>query len=191
MSVRFFIIVILALVSMLALFLVLVATDTALSVWQRLNDAPLWLQAGYVILLIGFSLAAVAVAWRWLRPKKKQRTRPRTREVSDESLQEGLLESAQEGVDVSAALQEIREQRRRKEAGEIHIAVFGEVSTGKSRLVPAMLAWLSMIVPSGSGFRTTALKVSTTVASGASEASAGVVAELQVMMRVAVLNCPP
>jgi GTP-binding protein EngB required for normal cell division len=139
MSVRLFIIVILALVSTMVLFLVLIATDTALSVWQRLSDAPLWLQIAYAILLLGFSFAAVAVTWRWLRPKKKMPQRSGTREVSAESLQEGLLESAREGVDISAALQEIREQRRRKEAGEVHIAVFGEVSTGKSSLVRALL----------------------------------------------------
>lgn len=139
MSVRFFLIIVLALVSVLALFLVLVATDTALSVWQRLGDAPLWLQAGYVLLLFGFSAAAVAVAWRWLRPRKQERSRPQDRPVSADSLQDNLLESAREGVDVSAALQEIREQRRRKDAGEVHIAVFGEVSTGKSSLVTALL----------------------------------------------------
>ncbi len=139
MSVRFFIIAVLALVFMVALFLVLVATDTALSVWQRLADAPFWLQGGYVLLLAGVSAAAVAVAWRLLKPKKPRRPERKPRDLSAEALEEDLLESAREGVDVSAALHEIREQRRRKAAGEIHIAVFGEVSTGKSSLVNALL----------------------------------------------------
>jgi small GTP-binding protein len=42
-------------------------------------------------------------------------------------------------VDISPALDEIREQRRRKQSGEIHIAIFGEVSSGKSSLVKALL----------------------------------------------------
>jgi small GTP-binding protein len=154
MSVRFFIVIILALVSLLALFLVLIATDTALSVWQRLREAPLWAQAAYALLLLGFSSLAVAVAWRWLRPRKKKRTgRPR-REISAESLQEGLVASAQEGVDVGPALQELREQRRRKAAGEVHIAVFGEVSTGKSSLVKALLPQASVTTDARAGTTT-------------------------------------
>ena len=133
-------ILVLALVAMLALFLALLATDTALSVWQRLSQAPLWLQAVYLLMVALISAASVLLAWRWLRPRKKRRgkdTRPRA--VTDESLQSDLLESAQTGVDIEAALAEIREQRRRKDHSEIHIALFGEVSTGKTSLVNALL----------------------------------------------------
>jgi GTP-binding protein EngB required for normal cell division/uncharacterized protein (DUF697 family) len=139
MSVRFLLIAVLVLVSVVALFLVLVATDTALSVWQRLSDTPWWLQAGYFLLLFLISAAAAVVAWRWMRPGGKPRSRDKDRSMNEASLQDSLLESARDGVDVSAALQEIREQRRRKEAGEVHIALFGEVSTGKSSLVNALL----------------------------------------------------
>ena len=139
MSVRFFVFAILLLVAMLALFLVLVATDTALSVWHRLSEAPLWLQAGYVLILAVVSVASTALAWKWLRPTPKHVKKVRTENISQDTLQDELLESAQTGVDVSAVLDEIREQRRRKQAAEVHIAVFGEVSTGKSSLVNALL----------------------------------------------------
>jgi len=139
MSVRFFIFLILMLVAVIALFLALVATDTALSVWQRLGDAPLWMQLGYVLVLALVSVASTAVAWRWLRPGNKSPKKGRTGKLSEQGLQDELLESAQSGVDVSAALEEIHEQRRRKGSGEVHIAVFGEVSTGKSSLVNALL----------------------------------------------------
>jgi hypothetical protein len=139
MSVRFFIFAILLVVAMLALFLALVATDTALSVWQRLNAAPLWLQLSYLLVLAAVSTASTALAWKWLRPAGKPARKSRSKNISPDSLQEELLESAQAGVDVSAALEEIREQRRRKQAAEVHIAVYGEVSTGKSSLVNALL----------------------------------------------------
>jgi GTP-binding protein EngB required for normal cell division/uncharacterized protein (DUF697 family) len=136
MSVRFFIFAILLVVAMLALFLALVATDTALSVWQRLNAAPLWLQLSYLLVLAAVSTASTALAWKWLRPAGKPARKSRSKNISPDSLQEELLESA---LDVSAALEEIREQRRRKQAAEVHIAVYGEVSTGKSSLVNALL----------------------------------------------------
>ena len=49
------------------------------------------------------------------------------------------MESARQGIDVSDALEEIREQRRRKGSGEVYIAVYGEVSSGKSSLVKALI----------------------------------------------------
>lgn len=139
MSVRFFVFAILLLVAMLALFLALVATDTALSVWQRLSEAPLWLQIAYVFILALISTATTSIAWRWLRPSGKQKARAQTEDLSADSLQDDLLLSAQEGVDVTGALAEIREQRRRKQAAEVHISIYGEVSTGKSSLVNALL----------------------------------------------------
>ncbi|MFT5141042.1 MAG: small GTP-binding protein [Rhodothermales bacterium] len=139
MSVRFFVFVILILVAMLALFLALVATDTALSVWQRLIVAPLWLQIAYVFVLVLVSTASTLLAWRWLSPAKKKPARERSTTIDSDSLQDDLLESAQSGVNVTAALAEIREQRRRKLSAEVHIAVFGEVSAGKSSLVNALL----------------------------------------------------
>ncbi|NND44950.1 MAG: GTP-binding protein HSR1 [Xanthomonadales bacterium] len=140
MSVRLFIVLVLTLVAMLALFLVLLATDTALSVWQRLGQSPLWMQFAYGIVLALASTAAVALAWRWLSPRKKPGTRQRkSRRVSSTTLQEELLASAAAGVDVESAVAELREQRRRRSSGEVHIALFGEVSTGKSSLVRALL----------------------------------------------------
>jgi GTP-binding protein EngB required for normal cell division len=139
MSVRFFVVIVLMLVAMLALFLALVATDTALSVWQKLAEAPLWLQAGYILMLVLVSAATTVLAWRWLSPSKKPSTGKRNEPVSTDSLQDNLIESARSGVDVTSALAEIHEQRRRKKAAEIHLAVFGEVSTGKSSLVNALL----------------------------------------------------
>ncbi len=139
MSVRFFIALVLLLVSLLALFIALVATETALSVWQRLEAAPLWLQVSYALVLLGFAGFSVLVAWRWLRPRRRQERRETAKDLSETALQDSLLESASAGVDVGDVLEEIREQRRRKAAGEIHIALFGEVSTGKSSLVRALL----------------------------------------------------
>lgn len=139
MSVRLFLILVLTLVAILALFAVLVATDMALSVWQRLSVAPLWVQLAYFLILTMASVMAVALAWRWLRPAKRGGNKRQGGILSPEAFQEALVESAQAGVDVDAVLDEFREQKRRQSAGEIHIAVFGEVSTGKSSLVNALL----------------------------------------------------
>ncbi len=138
MRVRLLMLIAVLLVATVTLFLLLLATDTALSVWQRLREAPLWLQVAYTLILVSISAATLWLTWFWLKPGKKKPA-PQTRRIDALSLQEELVKSAGEGVDVSAAIAEIREQQRRKQSGEIFIAIFGEISTGKSSLVKALL----------------------------------------------------
>lgn len=138
MRIRLLLFIALLLVAVLTMFLLLLATDTALSVWQRMATAPLWLQLSYSLLLIFFSAASLWLAWRWLKPVASKTT-GKHRAIDPLSLQDDLIDSAQAGVDVSAAVAELKEQQRRRQNGEVFIAVFGEISTGKSSLVKALL----------------------------------------------------
>jgi GTP-binding protein EngB required for normal cell division/uncharacterized protein (DUF697 family) len=138
MPVRLLISIAILIVAFLVLFLVLIASETALTVWHYLKQAPVWIQVAYALILVGLPLLTLVVFWSWFKPARKQKQQEK-RELTPDSLQDELLESAQLGVDVSAALEEIREQRRRRRSGEIFIAVYGEVSSGKSSLVKALL----------------------------------------------------
>ena len=140
MRVRLLLIIVVLLVAIVTLFLLLLATDTAMSVWQRLSVAPLWLQVAYTLVLLLISSATLWLTWHWLKPaRKKTPARGESKQLDPSSFQEALVESAGAGVDVSAAVQEIKEQQRRKQSGEVFIAIFGEISTGKSSLVKALL----------------------------------------------------
>ena len=138
MRVRLLLIIAVLLVAVVTLFLLLLATDTALSVWQRLSEAPLWLQVAYTLVLVLISGATLWFTWHWLKPAPKK-TVLENKPLDTGSFQEVLVESASTGVDVSAALSEIKEQQRRKQSGQVFIAIFGEISTGKSSLVRALL----------------------------------------------------
>jgi small GTP-binding protein len=138
MQVRLLLITAVLLVAVVTMFLLLLATDTAMSVWQRLSLAPLWLQVVYGFVLLLISGASLWLSWHWLKPADKK-TKPEYRIPDETSLQESLVESASAGVDVHAAVEEIREQQRRKQSGEVFIAIFGEISSGKSSLVKALL----------------------------------------------------
>lgn len=138
MRVRLLLLIAVLLVAVVTLFLLLLATDTAMSVWQRLSVAPLWLQVAYALVLVFISSATLWFTWRWLKPVRKK-AEVEAEKLDPTSFQESLVESASAGVDVSSAVQEIREQKRRKESGEVFIALFGEISTGKSSLVKALL----------------------------------------------------
>jgi len=139
MPLRIILSIALLIVAFLVLFLVLIATETALTVWHYLKEAPLWVQLGYALVLVGLPLATLLLFWRWFRPGKRKKDGMDARPASLQALQDQLLESARQGVDVSAALDEIREQRRRRGNGQVYIAVYGEVSSGKSSLVKALL----------------------------------------------------
>jgi GTP-binding protein EngB required for normal cell division len=138
MRVRLLLIIAVLLVAIVTMFLLLLATDTALSVWQRLQQAPLWILVSYTFVLIIISASTLFFSWRWLKPDQKKQ-KSKKQKLDDASLQEDLLKSAQSGVDVGPAVNEIREQQRRKQSGEVFIALFGEISTGKSSLVKALL----------------------------------------------------
>jgi len=138
MPVRLLVSIAILIVTFLVLFLVLIASETALTVWHYLKEAPLWIQLAYAVVLVGMPLLTLALFWNWFRPSRKQKKAAK-RELSPEALQDEILESARQGIDVSAAVEEIREQRRRRSTGEIFIAVYGEVSSGKSSLVKAIL----------------------------------------------------
>lgn len=139
MPIRFLASIAIVIITFLVIFLVLIASETALTVWHYLKQAPLWAQIGYAFILLGLPLLTLVLFWNWLRPARKKKAPPEKRDLSEQALQEDLLDSARQGVDVTRALEEIQEQRRRRSTGEIFIAVYGEVSAGKSSLVKALL----------------------------------------------------
>lgn len=129
-------------IALLLVFLVLLlATDSALSVWSRLREAPLWLQIAYGALVALVSAASLLLLWRVLRPRARggQRQEKQAREIDEAALEEEIREAAAAGIDVDEALRELEEKRARTGGGKIYVAICGEVSTGKSSLVAALL----------------------------------------------------
>jgi len=126
---------------LLVLLVVLLATDTALSVWSRLQDAPLWLQIGYGALVALISAASLLLLWRVLRPRRRADTRQeqQARAIDEAELEAEIREAAAAGIDVNEALRELEDKRVRTSGGKIYVAICGEVSTGKSSLVSALL----------------------------------------------------
>ncbi|MEX0730660.1 MAG: GTPase [Aquisalimonadaceae bacterium] len=99
--------------------------------WQR------WLVWGLVLLLLG---VVGAVSARLLFRKSGGAERGPSRPTPDRAeLQRRLDDYAARGMDVEPVRQELRTLDERRHAGEIVVAVFGEVSTGKSALVRALV----------------------------------------------------
>ena len=124
------------------LFLLLLAillTDTLVNIWHNLREASPWLQ-GLVAAVLGlFALFSAWVVWRLLRPPPRL-SRHETREPpSREELERQLEQARETGLDTAIAESELEKLQARKETGRIEVALFGEISAGKSSLIRALL----------------------------------------------------
>lgn len=127
-----------ALLTLLILWVLLSLTDQILSVWQGLVSLPDWVFWFYGLALLGILMAGGYALWRLLRPR---RAGPTTREATldRETLERRLEEDAAAGIDIAAVRRELALLQQRKAAGRIHVSFFGEISSGKSSLIKALL----------------------------------------------------
>ena len=124
------------------LVLVLYITDLGLSVWERLQRAPTTFWIIYLLILGALSVGGAYVVWRvlrWGRPAGKSRSIAPPKPPDEATLREQLNRREAAGVQVDAIRRELEELQRRRAAGEIIVAVFGEISAGKSSLIRALL----------------------------------------------------
>jgi GTP-binding protein EngB required for normal cell division len=126
----------------LLLVLVLYLTDLGLSVWERLQRAPTTFWIIYLLMLGTLGAGGVYAVWRvlhWGRPARKARAAVPAKPPDEATLRERLERSAAVGVAVDEIRHELEELQRRRAVGEIVVAVFGEISAGKSSLIRALL----------------------------------------------------
>lgn len=138
---RILISVVLLLVSLLAVLLLTVSLGSLVEFWQQLQDLPDWAMALYLFLVLLIFGVAIAVLWWLFKPGRKKRLPESKAELPDEvSLDQQLDAAREQGVDTTAIENELAKLRQRRSAGEIHIAFFGEISSGKSSLIKAILS---------------------------------------------------
>jgi uncharacterized protein len=139
-SVRVLIALGVVVLSLAALLLVLVISEATLNIQARLDQAPGWLRYIWWTLLTSGGIITAFVVWRVLRPKPKRIERTEPQEPpSREELDRRMVLAREHGADISSVERELAELTRRREAGEIHVVLFGEISTGKSALIRALV----------------------------------------------------
>jgi GTP-binding protein EngB required for normal cell division len=124
------------------LILLLFVSNLVLSLWGHLQDVPVGIGVGLFFALMLIGAGGGWLAWRVLRPTQRQQrpTKALQKPVIKEVEVRSRLESASErGVDIQALRQELAELGKRREAGEIYIAFLGNISSGKSSLIRALL----------------------------------------------------
>ena len=124
----------------LAGVLLLAVTELVFSLLERLERYPLWVRWGVGAALGGATTAVGWAVWRLLAPAGRPRGGPSTTRPppSLPELERRLSEEAARGVETTAAEQELAVLRERQGAGRFYVALFGEISHGKSSLIRAL-----------------------------------------------------
>ena len=118
------------------LWLLFAAAERALALAQRLLDLPGWLQWTLGGVLLCFAIAGLSVLWWLLRPRRRRRPLP----APDRgSLEQRIGQLRERGADTVALVSELGELDRRRASARVYVALFGEISTGKSSLIRALV----------------------------------------------------
>ncbi len=131
--------VLILLVFIIAIAAMLFVTESALNVWDRLVQGPRILLYGYFTAIAALFAAAMWLIVRLLVRRKRTETRPPAQQLRQEDIKERLREAEKAGVSVEQARAELQELAARQETGSIHLCFFGEISTGKSSLIKALI----------------------------------------------------
>jgi GTP-binding protein EngB required for normal cell division len=151
--IRIAIAAIIALLFVVAIAATLFVTESALNVWDRLVEGPKLLLYGYVAAMLALALAAAWLIWRLVVRRKPPRPGKKAAQpLSQDDIRRRLEDAENAGVDVADAQAELQELAVRQASGAIHLCFFGEISTGKSSLIKALVpaADISVDVVGGS-----------------------------------------
>jgi GTP-binding protein EngB required for normal cell division/uncharacterized protein (DUF697 family) len=114
-------------------------TESALNVWDRLASGPRIILYGYMTAIALLTAAAVWLIVKILSGKKQKAVPPAGKPLGRGDIEARLREAEASGVDVADAQAELQELAARQATGSIHLCFFGEVSTGKSSLIKALI----------------------------------------------------
>ena len=131
--------VVLALAFVIAIAALIFITESALNVWDRLRAGSPWVLAAYVVVLLLLVAAAVVLIVRLLVRRTPAGAGDRKPMLSRGEIEDRLRTADRSGVDVAAAQAELSELAARQAEGAVHLCFFGEISTGKSSLIKALV----------------------------------------------------
>jgi GTP-binding protein EngB required for normal cell division/uncharacterized protein (DUF697 family) len=127
------------LVFVIAIAAMLFVTESALNVWDRLVEGPRFLLYGYFAALAALLIAALWLIVRLVVRRKVPETTSSSQPLRHSDIKKRLREAEKSGVGVEEAQAELQELAARQESGSVHLCFFGEISTGKSSLIKALI----------------------------------------------------
>jgi GTPase SAR1 family protein len=134
---RLFFFAALAIAAALLLGFIVATLNGLLEFYQRLLAMPLWLRLPLIMAGALLVCATAWLLWRIARPARKTSLRaPMPLSRADVDTRIDTLRARK--VETAALEAELVELDRRRSSGELYVALFGEISTGKSSLIRAL-----------------------------------------------------
>ncbi len=130
----------------IAIAALLFVTESALNVWDRLVQGPRLLLYGYLAVMAALVVAAIWLVVRLVVRRKITEPEVKPEKLSKPDIEARLRVADEAGVDVSEAQAELQELASRQEAGSVHLCFFGEISTGKSSLIKALVPHADVLI---------------------------------------------
>jgi len=142
------------LIFVIAIAAMLFVTESALNVWDRLVQGPRLLLYGYVGVMLALVVTAVWLVLRLVVRRAPKTSSPAKGKLKRVDIEERIKDAESAGVDVEEAQAELRELASRQETGSVHLCFFGEVSTGKSSLIKALVPEADVVIDAVGGSTT-------------------------------------
>jgi GTP-binding protein EngB required for normal cell division/uncharacterized protein (DUF697 family) len=142
---------IILLVFIIAIAALLFMTESALNVWDRLVQGPRIILYGYLAVMAVLVMTAVWLVIRLVVRRKIEPVAAKKRPLDKAEILTRLREAENSGVNTHAAQAELRELASRQETGSVHLCFFGEISTGKSSLIKALVPTADVVIKSVGG----------------------------------------
>lgn len=127
------------LVFIIAIAAMLFVTESALNVWDRLIQGPRIIMFGYIGVMSMLVVGAIWLIVRLVVRRKVDTPDKSGAPLQRADIEQRLRDAESAGVDIGAAQAELQELAARQHQGSVHLCFFGEMSSGKSSLIKALV----------------------------------------------------
>lgn len=123
--------------------------ERALSIWQALADGPAALRWAVLAALTALGAGSAWLLWRMFG--RTPRTARRPDRIDRGALESRLQTLQSQGAEVAPLRAELETLDQRRASGRLQLALFGDVSTGKSSLLRALLPGVAVEIDARGG----------------------------------------
>ena len=127
-----------AISAVLLLLFIFFATRSVLDIWDRIQELPVGLFYTYLAIIAAFVFGAIWLVYKLLKPSKNDSFLD-NEDVTEDSVLQEIEHAEKVGMDTEQLRRELEQLQERKESGTIYVALFGNVSTGKSSIIKSLL----------------------------------------------------
>lgn len=152
---------------LVAIRLVVSTTDGVLDMWARLQAAPVVVRYSALAALLLVFVVFAMLCWRVLRPRQRPPAESALTALDESALRAEVAQIGEHGADVSRVETELLHLQAHRDTDALAIALFGQVSTGKTSLAKALLPDADVVISPLAGSTTDVARYAWQASTGA------------------------